>query len=233
MNTLANAITSLSLFCGFFSIIFSLERHFTFACWAIILSVIFDGLDGRVARRNPVPSEFGKQLDSLVDAVAFGIAPAMLGYIFIYRQFRFWATITLLFYLFCSVWRLAKYNITPKEKMQNFFLGLPTTACGALLAAFILIFRNKAEALESEYLPHIFLGLTLLLSLLMISRIRYLNIDGIKKFMGKRTPVVISFLAGLYVAAGSFKKIGITTFSLFFIYLLFSPFVVKRLNAHS
>jgi len=81
MNYLANFLTVLSLFFGFLSIIFSLESHFTFASWAIILSVIFDGLDGQVARKNPVPSEFGKELDSLADVVSFGIAPSILGYI--------------------------------------------------------------------------------------------------------------------------------------------------------
>ena len=69
MNYLANSLTILSLFFGFISIVFSLESHFTFACWSIILSVLFDGLDGQVARKNPTPSEFGKELDSLVDVI--------------------------------------------------------------------------------------------------------------------------------------------------------------------
>ncbi len=60
MKALANFITMLSLFCGFASIIFAVEGHFTFASWAIILAVIFDGLDGQVARINPGASEFGK-----------------------------------------------------------------------------------------------------------------------------------------------------------------------------
>jgi len=123
MNYLANFLTVLSLFFGFLSIIFSLESHFTFASWAIILSVIFDGLDGQVARKNPVPSEFGKELDSLADVVSFGIAPSILGYIFIYRTFYFWATLALFIYLFCSVMRLAKYNITPKDKLADYFYG--------------------------------------------------------------------------------------------------------------
>src|SRR3990167_9275730 len=99
MNLLANSLTILSLGFGFVSIIFSLESHFTFASWAIIISVIFDGLDGQVARRNPIPSEFGKELDSLSDVVSFGIAPASLGYFFIYSHFDFWATLVLFMYL--------------------------------------------------------------------------------------------------------------------------------------
>ena len=63
MNQLANLLSTLSLIFGFISIIFSLESQFTFASWAILLSVVFDGLDGQVARKNPTPREFGKELD--------------------------------------------------------------------------------------------------------------------------------------------------------------------------
>ncbi|MCM8796119.1 MAG: CDP-alcohol phosphatidyltransferase family protein, partial [Candidatus Omnitrophica bacterium] len=87
MKYLANFLTTLSIFCGFLSIVFSLEGHFTFACGAIILSVILDGIDGQVARKDPTPNEFGKELDSLTDVICFGIAPSLLGYIFIYREF--------------------------------------------------------------------------------------------------------------------------------------------------
>ncbi|MFH1414063.1 MAG: CDP-diacylglycerol--serine O-phosphatidyltransferase, partial [Candidatus Omnitrophota bacterium] len=126
MNLLANILSNLSLFCGFISIILSLERHFTFSAWAIIISVIFDGIDGQVARRNPIPSAFGKELDSLVDVVAFGIAPSVLGYVFIYDHFHVIAALLLFSYLLCSVLRLAKYNITAKEELANCFIGLPT-----------------------------------------------------------------------------------------------------------
>jgi len=97
MNYLANFLTGLSLLFGFLSIIFSLEGQFTCASWAIILSVISDGLDGQIARKNPLPSEFGKELDSLVDVVSFGIAPAILGYVFVYSNFQALATLALLY----------------------------------------------------------------------------------------------------------------------------------------
>jgi len=240
MNYLADCLTGLSLVGGFASIIFSLEYHFTFASWAIILSVIFDGLDGQVARLNPKPSDFGKEIDSLVDAISFGIAPSVLGYIFIYRDFYFWATLALLVYLCCSVWRLAKYNITPKEKIVNYFYGLPTTVSGGILAAFILIFRKRQHIGEATFLPYsdalpafvpsIFLFLVLLLSFLMVSKVRYLNLDGLKQFFGKKVKVVAAFLIILVALGIFFKKAGTTMFALFIIYLLFSPIVVKRLN---
>jgi CDP-diacylglycerol--serine O-phosphatidyltransferase len=231
MNFLANSLTVLSLICGFVSIIFSLESHFTFASWAIILSVLFDGLDGQIARKNPIPSEFGKELDSLVDVVSFGIAPSILGYIFIYRDFYFWASLALFIYLVCSVMRLAKYNITPKEKLVNYFYGLPTTVSGGILASFILIYRKGKDISElPPYVPITFLFMVLFLAFLMVSRVRYLNLDGLKQFLGKRTLLTVLLIVILLILAAFSKKAGTGIFMLFLIYLLFCPFVVKRLN---
>ena len=231
MNYLANSITALSLICGFASIIFSVEGHFTFASWAIILSVIFDGLDGQIARKNPVASGFGKELDSLADVVCFGIAPSILGYIFVYRTFYFWATLALFVYLFCSVMRLAKYNITPKEKLADYFYGLPTTVSGGILASFILIYRKgKDISLLPQYVHIIFLFMALLLAFLMVSRVRYLNLDGLKRLFARKTKLTVLVLVILLILAGFFRKSGVAIFMLFLIYLLFSPFVIKRLN---
>jgi CDP-diacylglycerol--serine O-phosphatidyltransferase len=232
LNRAANSLTISSLLGGFFSIIFSLEEHFTFACWAIILSVVFDGLDGQVARRNPTPSAFGKELDSLVDVISFGIAPSVLGYIFIYREFHFWATVALFVYLLCSVLRLAKYNITPKEAMADYFYGLPTTVSGGVLASFVLIYRKRGGGVLPEYVPVLFVVLVLLLAWLMVSRVRYLNLDGLKAILGKHKLIIIIFLIAALIEAAILKKVGVTVFLLLLIYLLFSPFVVKRI-AHS
>jgi len=228
MNYLANLLTISNLLCGFASVIFSLEGHFTFSALAIILSVIFDGLDGQVARKSRSPSDFGKELDSLVDVISFGIAPALLGYIFIYGRFHLPAVIGLFVYLLCAVIRLAKYNITPKEAMRNYFIGLPTTVSGGMLASFVLIYRKKA--FSSESIPVLFISLVLLLAYLMVSRARYLNLDGLEQLLGKRLKVVMLCLflilsLGLYL-----DKAGAALFLIFLIYLIFSPFVVKRLN---
>jgi CDP-diacylglycerol---serine O-phosphatidyltransferase len=234
MNQLANILTILSLFCGFVSIIFSLESHFTFACWAIIFSVVFDGLDGQIARKNHSPSEFGKELDSLVDVIAFGIAPSVLGYIFIYREFYFWATLALFVYLFCSVMRLAKYNITPKEKLANYFYGLPTTVSGGVVASFVLIFRRgKDFSPLPAMVPAVFLILVLILAYLMVSRVRYLNLDGLRQVLARKTKSVVLLLILALIMAVVFKKAGTALFLLFLIYLIFSPVVVKRMNHHN
>lgn len=230
LNQLANFITGLSLTCGFFSIFFSLEGHFTFASWAIIFSVIFDGIDGQIAKKNPIPSEFGKELDSLVDVISFGIAPSILGYIFVYKDFYLLATLVLFFYLCCSVIRLAKYNITPKDKLVNYFYGLPTTAGGGMLASFVLIYRKKGSVELPQFVPVLFLLIVLTLAFLMICRLKYLNLDGLKQVFGRYLKSVILILAIVLVIVAFLKKAGITLFTLFSIYLIFSPFVIKRIN---
>ncbi len=230
MNNFANFLTYLSLFCGFISMIFSLEGHFTFACWAILVSVVLDGLDGQVARYNPVPSEFGKELDSLVDVVSFGIAPSILGYTFIYQDLYLGAVAALFIYLTCSVLRLAKYNITPKESMKSFFYGLPTTASGGVLASFVLMNRRAQYMELPAHVPYVFIALVLILSFLMVSQVRYLNLDGLRRLFGKYAWAAVVALLIAVVLVGCLRKAGTTFFIFFLIYLIFSPFVVKRLN---
>ncbi|MBL7151199.1 MAG: CDP-diacylglycerol--serine O-phosphatidyltransferase [Candidatus Omnitrophica bacterium] len=211
--------------------IFSLEGRFGLACWAIILSVIFDGLDGQVARRNPVSSEFGKQLDSLVDVVSFGIAPSVLVYIFVYREFYFWGTAALFIYLACSVMRLVKYNITPKEQMPGYFSGLPTTAGGGTLASFILVYRGYAISAPRV----LFLLLVIALAGLMVSGIRYLNLDGLKEFLRSSIRMVVAIVVFLAAVLIIFYRIAhlfvpeVAVFTLFVLYL-FSPLYVRRLK---
>jgi len=233
MNYLANSLTILSLVCGFVSIIFSLESHFTFASWAIVLSVILDGLDGQIARKNSTPSEFGKELDSLVDVVSFGIAPSVLSYTFIYRSFHLWSTLALFFYLFCSVMRLAKYNITPKEKLSSYFYGLPTTVSGGVVASFILMYRKKEYLSLPRPVPFVFLIIVVILAILMVSRVKYLNLDGLKELIGKKIKLTVLVLTLLLTTAAFSKRAGVSLFALFVIYLIFSPFVVKRLDSHT
>lgn len=221
MINLANFLSVLSLACGFSSVIFSLESHFTFSAWAILLSVVFDGLDGQAARLSNNPTEFGKELDSLVDVVSFGVAPAILGYVYLYHEFYSFAFFALLFYLLCSIFRLAKYNITPKTEMSDFFYGLPTTVSGGVLSAFIL-FHRKLIAFPSQ---RFFLVLAIVLSLLMVSRIRYPNLDAFKRFViNNRIIFIIFVLTALLVL-----KPLLCIFMIFVLYIVLSPFSARKI----
>ncbi len=231
MNILANIITGLNLFSGFLAIIFSLERHFSLAGWAILLSLFFDGLDGQIARINPASSQFGKQMDSLVDVVSFGTAPLILTFVFLYDDLHL-RTIPFLFcYLICGIIRLAKYNIAPKEKIINSFSGLPITASGGLIASFI-IFSNGLNIKPVRIL----IALILFISFMMVSfRVRYPNLNVITQLFKRNKAVFVTIillsLSGpvMFFVHSSlfFPETVILAFLL--IYLIFSPFMLKLL----
>ena len=230
MSQLANLITALSLLCGFISIILSLEGYFVFSAYAIISSVILDGLDGGIARKNKISSDFGKEFDSLVDVVSFGVAPVLLGYTLLYLHFRVLVGVGSFIYLLSVVVRLTKYNIA-KHAEEHCFIGLPTTVSGGVLASFVLIYSKRVDAILLRSVPMTFVFLVLILAYLMVSRVRYLNLDGLKKLFGMRLKWVILFLLIILSLALYWDKIGNTLFCIFLIYLIFSPFVVKRLNS--
>lgn len=234
MNILANIITGLNLFSGFLAIIFSLERHFSLAGWAILLSLFFDGLDGQIARINPASSQFGKQMDSLVDVVSFGTAPLILTFVFLYDDLHL-RTIPFLFcYLICGIIRLAKYNIAPKEKIINSFSGLPITVSGGLIASFI-IFLNGLK-IEPCDLSRVLMIWVLFISFLMILfNVRYPNLNGITRLFKCNKAVFVTIillsLSGpvMFFVHSSlfFPETVILAFLL--IYLIFSPFMLKLL----
>lgn len=230
MSQLANLVTALSLLCGFISVILSFEGYFVISAYAIMLSVILDGLDGRIARKNKISSDFGKEFDSLVDVVSFGIAPVLLGYTFFYFHFHFLVGCSLFLYLFSSVLRLTKYNIDKSAK-SNCFTGLPTTVGGGVLASFVLIYGKRGDLILFKFTPVTFMVLVLILAYLMVSRARYLNLDGLQQLFGKRLKWVVLFLFIILSLALYWDKIGAVLFFIFLIYLLFSPFMVKRLSS--
>ncbi len=222
MNYLANCVSCLSLLCGFASLIFSFHEQFALAAMAILYSAVFDALDGQLVRSRGTSNEFGKQIDSLVDVIAFGIAPSILGYVFVGRHPVFWPIAICFMYLACAVFRLAKYNVTSKEKMGEGFCGLPTTVSGMILASFILAVQRYM------YLPvtsQLFLFTTLGLAILMISPVRYPNLASILKLKAVRWLVAVGVGVGL-VTLQPWRVL----FLLFLIYLLFSPFVVQLKN---
>ena len=142
---LPSVFTVANLLCGYYAILATLEGRvgdFDNAACAIGFAIIFDSLDGRVARAMGTNSEFGKQFDSLADIVSFGIAPAFLAYAWGVRAMAAQAAPDALhltqlgwligfFYLGCCAWRLARFNIQGMAPGSNrFFVGMPTPGSG-------------------------------------------------------------------------------------------------------
>ncbi len=139
-----NGFTALSMVFGLSSIVASATGHFELAAWMILWGVLLDKLDGAAARLLGATSEFGVQLDSFADFVAFGIAPAALVY-FLLGESGVWAgTLRPLLLAGCALYvvatsaRLARFNISEPPDGDQIFYGIPTTLAGATLGAFFL-----------------------------------------------------------------------------------------------
>ncbi len=167
---LPNLFTAASAFLGVVSIIASFHGNFRSALIYIILSLICDGLDGRVARLTKTTSKFGVEFDSLADLVAFGVAPAVLFYVGIGADFgRLGSLLTAFFVVFGAI-RLARFNVTAQTNESSVFIGLPIPTA-ALVSAIWTYAYFTYDFLESYEL--VFLILQGILGLLMVSNIRY------------------------------------------------------------
>ena len=162
--------TMANMFCGFYSAILSSRGEFIQAAWLIIAAAILDTVDGKLARLTKSASPFGVQYDSLADVVSFGLAPSVLAY-FVFLQN--WGTLGLLLsfvpLVFGSI-RLARFNVRLKGFDKAFFEGLPIPAAAVTLGSFVIFNYHFWEMLRWSKL---FLTLILLVSILMITNIRY------------------------------------------------------------
>ena len=130
-------ITSGSVFCGVSSLILTAQESYVPAALLICFAVFFDVMDGRVARSLGGSSAFGEELDSLADAISFGVAPAFLVYnVYIGPESGLWAALTASFFALCGVLRLARFNVS--HVPAGPFQGLPIPAGGLALAALVI-----------------------------------------------------------------------------------------------
>jgi CDP-diacylglycerol--serine O-phosphatidyltransferase len=132
---LPNGFTLGSLFFGIFAIVAAARGEHVRAGWYIIIAAFADMFDGRIARATNTGSRFGEELDSLVDAISFGVAPALMMY-FAELNHTGWDWIFVWLYVACAVMRLARFNIEQAGKSKTFFQGLPSPAAGGTLATY-------------------------------------------------------------------------------------------------
>ncbi len=168
---LPSLFTTASLFCGFYSIIQSIQQDFLTAAWAIMFCGVFDGLDGRIARLTKSQTEFGLQYDSLVDLASFGLAPALL--IFnssLYHLNRVGMGVAFLFFA-CGALRLARFNVRVTSEEKRYFQGLPIPLAAYAMASTIIF--QIYHGGDGRLSPYVSLLITLVLALLMVSSVHY------------------------------------------------------------
>jgi len=256
---LPNLMTAGNLFCGFVAIIRCIQAKFAEAgaregspvelyneaVWFILAAVVFDSLDGRLARLGGRESLFGKEFDSIADIVSFGVAPAMMMFFLIlspeqHRYFKQVGWFIGFIYLLCAAVRLARFNVithplvytTQAKYDTKDFVGLPVPAAAGMTVSVVLLI-NAVHELKGAVV-YALPVLMLLISFLMVSTIRYPSFKQVDWRMRARFG---TFLALLISAALIFFFKQFALVCLFLAYLLFGigrhVMVVQRRHAHA
>lgn len=228
---LPNLFTTASLFAGFFSIILAFNNRFDEAAWAILVSAVMDGLDGKVARLTGTASQFGIEYDSLADDVAFGVAPGMLAYAWQLNQFGRLGLAVAFLFCGCAALRLARFNVGVATTSKRFFVGLPSPACACVMATFVLFMPYYPDFLRS-ILPGLTLLLSIIIPLLMVSRVRYFSF---KEFDYIRAHPFQTMVAGLIIMSMVFSLPRLFCFLILMAYVISGPaytFILRRRGKH-
>lgn len=143
-----SGLTLANLFFGVFAIVAASRQQFTQAGWYVVLGGICDAFDGRVARATNSEGRFGEELDSLVDAITFGLAPAMIMYFAVLNRDG-WDWFWCFFFTACAVLRLARFNVEQAGTAKTYFQGLPSPAAGLTLATYYWFSQSPLYAMAS------------------------------------------------------------------------------------
>ncbi len=182
LTLLPNILTTMSLFCGFFALISAIKGNFTLSAWSIVAAACFDGLDGRVARLTGTSSKFGVEYDSLSDLVAFGVAPAVLAYLWGLQGYGRLGWLAAFLYVATTALRLARFNaLTHSSKSPSrYFLGLPCPSAAGIIATAVTF--SQFIGLIGPVKTLSFLIMVYILSFLMVSSVRYYSFKDLKWF---------------------------------------------------
>lgn len=221
-SVIPNLFTAMNMFCGFLSIINTSRQEYFYAAWLIIIAAIFDALDGFMARLTKSSSELGVELDSLSDIVSFGTAPAFLIYSIFLFQYEVLGILISSALLIAGGFRLARFNVQLVGFDKKFFKGLPIPTAAIVLTSFILTFYNKNDGFSGLY-AQLVIPLVIILSLLMISKIKYDTLPSISLNGFRENPVqsVFVLLALILIMITSGK-------ALFYIFVFILVFGIFR-----
>jgi len=236
---LPNLLTAGNLACGFFALtwIFKYQEGESFepilvAIRLILAAFAFDFLDGRVARLGRRESQFGREFDSLADIVSFGVAPAFLVYRIVLYQFEKTGWLIAAVYLVCGGIRLARFNVSSVRSAGhggNEFIGFPIPSAAALVVSVTMFMMwltgHERELGRSRYA---LAGLMVLLSILMVSNVRYPTFKYIDWTPARS---VAAFAAAVVAAMALAANFQVTLAALFILYMLYGlgrPWVSKR-----
>lgn len=214
-----NLLTLANLFSGFTAIIYISNSEFTKAALFILMAAIFDLLDGLVARLLKATSEIGAELDSLCDAVSFGIAPAYLLYMSYFHTWGDTGIFLSALPALAGVTRLARFNVESVTSTEKYlFTGLPIPSAALFIISYV-IFIHLPGRIPDEYSSYTILAVTGIVSYTMVSRISYDALPKPTLRTIKQKPIFFSFI-GLGVIGTIITK-GEAIFPFMLVYILF------------
>lgn len=226
---LPNLFTSANLFFGFYSILASMKGSFSAAALFVLISIILDSLDGRIARMTNSVSKFGIEYDSLSDLVAFGVAPAVLAYTWSLSFYGKWGLVAAFLFVLCGALRLARFNIQIGIVESKVFNGLAIPAAAAVIVTGILLYDDRVG---SGTCHSIFILLAVVaLSLLMVSNIKYYSFKNLNYFSRKPFMSFLLILLALLIVVAEPQ---IMLFTVMLGYALSGPawFLIRMIRRH-
>lgn len=199
MYLLPSLFTVGNIFCGYVSIMRATMGEFELASLLVMVAALLDALDGRVARVTGTTSEFGVQLDSIADVVSFGVAPSVLAFSWSLSSFGRMGWAVSFLYVMCGALRLARFNIQSSHQDRRYFVGLPIPAAACIVATTIYAHPEPPEPINDPFIGGMLLLLVMLVSVLMVSRIRYRSFKDLD--MGRRRSYKFLMLPAAALAA--------------------------------
>lgn len=198
---LPNLFTTGALFAGFYGIVAAINGHFESAAIAVVVAMVLDGMDGRIARLTNTQSDFGAEYDSLADMASFGLAPALIVYQWSLYELGKFGWVAAFLYTAATALRLARFNTQAGIADKRFFQGLPSPAAAALLAA-IVWFGTIYDLRDAGVALAVTAVATVGAALLMVSNLRYysfkdLDLRGRVPFVAVLAVVMVFVLISL------------------------------------
>lgn len=217
---LPNLFTTAALFGGFYAIVQAMNGRFEHAAVAIFIAMVMDGLDGRVARLTHTQSAFGAEYDSLSDMVSFGVAPALVMYVWALKPLGKLGWIAAFIYCSCAALRLARFNTKLDDNDKRFFQGLPSPSAAALLAGLVWVsYENGVVGSEIFFgwihMKWVAWVITVFAGLTMVSDLKYYS--GKDFNLRRSVPFVVILLVVLAFVLVSYSPPEV----LFAIFLLY------------
>ncbi len=180
---LPNLFTTANLFCGFYSAIASMKGMYEIAAVTILIAVVLDSLDGRIARMTHTTSKFGGEYDSLCDLVTFGVAPAILAYNWSLLAYGKLGWLAAFLFVVCGALRLARFNVQIGVIDSRFFNGLPIPGGAAVLATGVILFYYLGG--EGRFPSWSIMIGVVAIALFMVSSIKYYSFKDLNFFTRK------------------------------------------------